>query len=110
MAANSSSELSLLSVLLARSAGNSCQNVTFPFDYSATAVATATSSSTVPLEPSTQPFSVPAQSTAVPPLSTGPLPITGTQVGELVSGALALLLAGVLVVFLTRRRHRGQVQ
>jgi hypothetical protein len=119
LAADSSSHVLLLSVLLTRSAGNQCQNVTFPFVYTATAVPTTSSATTIPGEPSTtQPVSVPTQASSPPGQSpaavaaptSGPLPVTGTEVAELVCGAAALLLAGFLIVLLARRQHLGDVE
>jgi hypothetical protein len=111
MAANSSTSLSLLSVLLARSAGNNCQNITFPFNYTATAVVTPHGPTNLPTAtPTGQPATVPTQAAPVLPQATGVLAFTGVHIGELIAGALALILAGSLIVLLARRQRRGQLR
>jgi hypothetical protein len=96
--ASSRSVLSPFSILLARTAGNSCQLVTFPFRLLATASpeSTASRSSTSPVPPS---------GSSPPVLPSGSLPVTGAQVVRLVGGGLALFLAGLVMLALARRRR-----
>jgi hypothetical protein len=81
---------SLFSIMLLRTADNSCQNVTFPLAYSATATVVAPPPATAP---ETNP--------------NGPLPFTGSQIAGFSCAAAALVVAGLLAIATARRRNKG---